>query len=392
VEPKNKFVPLKFILYHAKFWKFWCIRSNLFIFYKLESVWILENDWNLRKGLNRPTSFTVRPIPTSNRPKAVGTKTHLGQSPSPRAPGRVRRHHRAHGTTCSHCPTWAPPPLSSAQARREGQRHFPAPTAITPHLLLACAWAPITPLLLAASRCWAAELSSPHASLSIGQDRAMLCHDSSLCPGAIGEPRASAPVSTSTPRPLLFPIGPSHHARWAAAFGLRSTQPTPPWARPRLHDALWMRSWPPRPRYRADRFLHHRLRLPPYWALPPTTDALLRHHSDLHPSSELLTDLANPTNDPFPGPSPSSAAGRAPPLWSALCGEHPTQFPPQIAPLRRRLALVAVPFQLRYRERPESTATAANATWAASSPTSLFSPWETSPARSWAGWIWAHGE
>jgi hypothetical protein len=70
----------------------------------------LENDWNLRKRLNRPTSFTVRPSPTSNRPKAVGTKTHLGQSPSPRAPGRVRWHDRAHGTTAA--PGLTPPAVS----------------------------------------------------------------------------------------------------------------------------------------------------------------------------------------------------------------------------------------------------------------------------------------
>jgi hypothetical protein len=46
-----------------------------------------------------------------------------------------------------------------------------------------------------------AELSSPHASLSIGQDRAMPCHDSPSRPGAICAPHASAPVSTSTPCP-----------------------------------------------------------------------------------------------------------------------------------------------------------------------------------------------
>jgi hypothetical protein len=46
-----------------------------------------------------------------------------------------------------------------------------------------------------------AELSSLHASLSIGQDRAMPCHDSPSRPGAICAPHASAPVSTSTPHP-----------------------------------------------------------------------------------------------------------------------------------------------------------------------------------------------
>jgi hypothetical protein len=41
----------------------------------------LENDWNLGKGLNGPTPFTVRPSPTSNRPKAVWAKAHQGKSP-----------------------------------------------------------------------------------------------------------------------------------------------------------------------------------------------------------------------------------------------------------------------------------------------------------------------
>jgi hypothetical protein len=52
----------------------------------------------------------------------------------------------------------------------------------------------------------------PDAELSIGQDRAMPCRDSPSRPGAICVPHASAPVSTSTPCPLLFPIGPSSSA------------------------------------------------------------------------------------------------------------------------------------------------------------------------------------
>jgi hypothetical protein len=41
----------------------------------------LEKDWNLRKGLNGPTPFTVWPSPTSNRLEAVWPKAHQGKSP-----------------------------------------------------------------------------------------------------------------------------------------------------------------------------------------------------------------------------------------------------------------------------------------------------------------------
>jgi hypothetical protein len=46
VETKRKVVPLKFIYQLAKFGNFLSHGSNLFIFYKMEHVWILENTWN----------------------------------------------------------------------------------------------------------------------------------------------------------------------------------------------------------------------------------------------------------------------------------------------------------------------------------------------------------
>jgi hypothetical protein len=50
-----KHVPFELVFQIPMFEIFWNSRSNIFIFYKLESVWILKNNWNKGKGLNGPS-------------------------------------------------------------------------------------------------------------------------------------------------------------------------------------------------------------------------------------------------------------------------------------------------------------------------------------------------
>jgi hypothetical protein len=45
----------------AKFGNFWSIGSNLFLFYKWGSIWILENSWNIEKDETGLAPTTVRP-------------------------------------------------------------------------------------------------------------------------------------------------------------------------------------------------------------------------------------------------------------------------------------------------------------------------------------------
>jgi hypothetical protein len=98
------------------------------------------------------------------------------------------------------------------------------------------------------------------------------------------------------------------------------------------------------------------------------------------------------------GPRPSTVAASASSPTDPRCSPTPVAAPATFGPsprrrffstCTRRLALVAVHVQLHCRERPESTATAASAAWAASSPAySIFAMGCQPMSRPAGSWAW----
>jgi hypothetical protein len=186
----------------------------------------------------------------------------------------------------------------------------------------------------------------PGVELSIRQDSAMPCLDSPSCPKAICVPHANAPVSTSTLRPLLFPIRPSssapptsvhcsHRARWAAASSHPRHRPHAPWSvsnRAILVLCSQRRAEDRSGTLAAFDVLH---RQAPHHRRATSGTKPTHRHLLQHPINVLLlTDISSGTSDLPSGLPPLSTSAACTPPWTANPGEPPSFPTPQISPPR----------------------------------------------------------
>jgi hypothetical protein len=187
-------------------------------------------------GPNPPGQPAHRPFSPARTPRRRSDRTVVGSDRAScscvpcHLPSRPPRVGHAAPPRASVLPSLSPA-LSSVRSKvcSNHQHHR--------HLTRPCSTADIVPLLPTAGR---HRHEPPRRASSRGSSCPSVC---------LHEPSRGAPPPQSAATSNLLLLPPSGTPPRAGHSGPPPASPSPPRARPRLHDVLWTRSRPPRPRY-----------------------------------------------------------------------------------------------------------------------------------------------
>jgi hypothetical protein len=326
-----KFVPFEFLFHIPKFGNFWSSENNLFLFYKLGSVWIFGNSFKFCFGPSSVEQYRAEP-PVWNRPMATRLTT---TAPSMSAPacsmstapdvGCCHRtaYHRSDRppATCSMSCSSSPLPMCTDHLpyplwKCEEKAKATSPLPSLSHCALLCA------LLHSAAGARLASYTPRQPASGARATRTIVAPLRDIAAAAVHrKPRPRSDVVIRFPHRKGLVVD-SPHWLFPSPGDTSSWTPSSPWCSTSLESATSHQL--PAPMATAPRcsrhFPHHRERL--------SVDHLVRSSSD---PADTTTSSAHVLWRSPTSPSPPARTPMAPhrrplcpdrvPPWDRLCGE-----------------------------------------------------------------------